>query len=58
MADLPVFNEHEWESHVSKWAELQQREGMLWLEKGAVAHNLEKRYGEQSMSRFAYDVGR
>ncbi len=57
MADLPVFTEHEWESHVSRWAELQQEEGMLWLEKGAVANNLQKRYGEQSMEKFAYDVG-
>lgn len=57
MAELPVFTERDWESHVSQWSQLEQREGMLKLEKGAVIHNLTKVHGEASIEDFAWAVG-
>ncbi len=57
MAELPVFSELEWDSHISHWSILEQSEGMLKLEKGAVIDSLMRNHGEKSVADFAWEVG-
>lgn len=51
------FDQKEWEAHVSRWTELEQRAGLDRIEKGAIIDSIERNYGENSVEKFAWDAG-
>ncbi len=57
MVELPVFTERDWESHIGRWSELEQREALIKLEKGAVLHSLRQSFGSEAVAKFAWEVG-
>lgn len=57
MAELPVFDGRTYEEHVSRWTELEQKEGMLKIEKGSVVYSLNRKYGNHGVERFAWEMG-
>ena len=57
VADLPVFHGESWEEHVQTWLDLERVVTDQRWRQAAVIASLETRYGENSLDKFAQDVG-